>query len=79
MPASSVSRERKPRSIPSAGRTGRSGEKVPAEDGGYTMNHTASIFLMNAEGQFAGTIGYGEAANIRVRKLKRLIAGDKTV
>ena len=50
-------------------------EKVPTEGGDYTMNHTASIFLMDAEGQFAGTISYGEAMEVRLQKLRNLIAG----
>ncbi|MBZ9989534.1 SCO family protein [Mesorhizobium sp. BH1-1-5] len=48
-------------------------EKVPTEDGDYTMNHTASIFLMDAQGQFAGTISYGEDMATRLQKLRRLI------
>jgi protein SCO1/2 len=50
-------------------------EKVPTEDGDYTMNHTATIFLMDAEGQFSGTIAYGEDMDMRLRKLRRLIGG----
>lgn len=48
-------------------------EKVPTEDGNYTMNHTATIFLMDAEGQFTGTISYGEDMAARLQKLRRLI------
>lgn len=51
-------------------------EKVPTEDGDYTMNHTASIFMMDAGGRFAGTIAYEEKPEVRLAKLKRLIAGD---
>jgi protein SCO1/2 len=50
-------------------------EKVPTEDGDYTMNHTATIFLMDAEGQFTGTIAYGEDMEMRLRKLRKLIGG----
>ncbi|MFA6153266.1 SCO family protein [Mesorhizobium sp.] len=50
-------------------------KKVPTEDGDYTMDHTATIFLMGAEGQFKGTISYGEDMAIRLRKLRNLIAG----
>ncbi len=49
--------------------------KVPTEDGDYTMDHTASIFLMDRDGQFTGTISYGESMEIRLQKLRRLIAG----
>ena len=48
--------------------------KVPTSGGGYTMDHTASIFLMDAEGRFAGTLAYGEAAEIREAKLRKLLA-----
>ncbi|WP_244845890.1 SCO family protein [Mesorhizobium sp. L-8-3] len=50
-------------------------EKIPTGNGDYTMNHTASIFLMDAKGAFAGTIAYEEKAEVRVEKLRRLIAG----
>ena len=48
--------------------------KVPTSGGGYTMDHTASIFLMDTEGRFAGTLAYGEAAEIREAKLRKLLA-----
>ncbi len=49
--------------------------KVEQEDGEYTMDHTATIYLMDADGQFTGTIAYGEAEDIVMTKLKRLVAG----
>jgi protein SCO1 len=49
-------------------------EKVPTSDGSYTMNHTASIFLFDRTGKFAGTIAYGEAEEMRLGKLRRLLA-----
>lgn len=48
--------------------------KVPTEGGDYTMDHTASVFLMDAEGRFVGTISYGEESAVRLEKLRRLIA-----
>ncbi|MET3595137.1 protein SCO1/2 [Mesorhizobium shonense] len=51
-------------------------KKIPTEDGDYTMDHTASIFLMDANGEFAGTISYGEEMSTRLAKLRRLIAGS---
>lgn len=48
------------------------GEKV-GEGDGYTMNHTASVFLINAEGGFEGTIAYGEAQSTALAKIRRLI------
>jgi len=47
--------------------------KVPTSDGGYTMDHTATIFLFDRTGGFAGTIGYGEAPAMRETKLERLL------
>jgi protein SCO1 len=53
-------------------------KKVPTEDGDYTMDHTASMYLMDAQGRFAGTIAYGEAASTRIDKLRRLARGENT-
>ena len=50
-------------------------EKVPGRDGDYTMNHTASVFLVDADGNFAGTIAYQEDAATAVGKLRKLLAG----
>lgn len=48
-------------------------EKVPTS-GGYTLNHTASVYLMDARGRFAGTLNYQESAAVQVEKLRRLLA-----
>lgn len=47
--------------------------KVPTPSG-YTMDHTASIYLMDGKGQFFGTLDSRETENIRQEKLKRLIS-----
>lgn len=54
-------------------------EKVPSDpknpDGpDYTMNHSASVFLLDGSGRFVGTIDYGENPDVAVQKLKNLIA-----
>lgn len=49
-------------------------EKVPTSDGSYTMNHTATTFLFDGNGQFAGTIAFEEDPKLRVAKLRRLVA-----
>ena len=49
-------------------------KKVETEGGGYTMDHTASVLLLNGKGEFAGTIAYGESPQAAVAKLKRLAA-----
>lgn len=48
-------------------------EKVPTSDGDYTMNHTASVFLLNDKGQFTSTISYGESAELALRKIRKLL------
>ena len=47
-------------------------KKEPTDDS-YTMNHTATTFLMDAKGGFFGTIAYGEKSDVAVEKLKRLL------
>lgn len=46
--------------------------KIPTDDGDYTMDHTASVFLMDESGVFKGTIAYGENPETAIAKLKRL-------
>lgn len=48
-------------------------KKVDLDQGDYTMDHTASVLLLNANGDFAGTIAYGENPDTAIAKLKRLI------
>lgn len=40
---------------------------------GYTMDHTASVYLMDAKGQFFGTLDSKETPAVRQAKLKRLL------
>ncbi|MBP0441394.1 SCO family protein [Tianweitania sediminis] len=47
--------------------------KVLLDDGDYTMDHTASVILMDAYGKFFGTMAYEEAMSVMLAKLKRLI------
>lgn len=48
-------------------------ERVEGEGGDYTMNHTASVFLINARGEFEGTIAYGETQEMAVAKIRKLL------
>ena len=54
-------------------------KKVPVDesrpDGDYTVDHTASVFLLDEGGRFAGTIAYGEKADTAMKKLENLIKG----
>jgi len=47
--------------------------KVPLEGGGYTMDHTAAIYMMNSKGQFTGIMNYQEPDASARDKLRRLI------
>lgn len=49
-------------------------EIVPGEGGEYTINHTASVFLLDRQGRFQGTIAYGEDADTALAKIRRLLA-----
>jgi protein SCO1/2 len=46
--------------------------KVPT-DSGYTMDHSATVFLMDSEGDFYGTSNFQEAQDVRRAKLRQLI------
>ena len=48
--------------------------KVPLEDGGYTMDHSANILLFDRNGRFFEPIGYQEATERAVEKIRRLNA-----
>jgi len=54
-------------------------KKVPVDaqkpDGDYTMDHTASVFLLDAQGRFKGTIAWGENPETAVTKLENLLKG----
>lgn len=48
--------------------------KVPLEGEDYTMDHTASVFLLDAKGEFQGTIAYREDQATALGKLRNLLA-----
>lgn len=53
--------------------------KVPLDeddpDGDYTMDHTASVFLLDADGRLRSTIAYGENPDSARQKIENLIEG----
>ena len=49
--------------------------KVPIDGGDYSMDHTASMILQDANGNFVGTIDTAESHETGLAKLKRLVAG----
>jgi protein SCO1/2 len=69
----------KPAEIADAAKAWRvSYRRVPLDNGGYTMDHSASVFLMDARGRFAGTIDYKESAEVALAKLRMLLAARGT-
>lgn len=50
-------------------------EKVPSNDGtDYTMNHTASVYLMDGTGKLVSTLSFEEPEETRQKKLENLIS-----
>jgi protein SCO1 len=47
--------------------------RVELENGDYTMDHTASVLLLNRKGDFFGTISYEENTDTAIAKLRRLV------
>ncbi|HEY9219749.1 MAG TPA: SCO family protein [Phenylobacterium sp.] len=47
--------------------------RVPVEGGNYTMDHSASVFLLDAAGRFAGTIDHQESERVALEKLRLLV------
>lgn len=45
----------------------------PDDEDSYSMDHTATVYLMKKGGDFFGTIAYGENADIAISKIKRLL------
>ena len=50
-------------------------KKGESGDPYYLVDHTALVYLINADGTFQGTVAYEEAGDTAVGKIKRLIAG----
>jgi len=48
-------------------------KKVPTSDGGYTMDHTAVLYLMGRKGEFRDVIAYSEEHDRYVDKIKKLL------
>ena len=47
--------------------------KVPQEDGGYSMDHSASVLLFDADGRYSGRIQYQEDIESVGRKLSQVL------
>jgi len=49
-------------------------KKIPLESGDYTMDHTASVFLVDAKGNFKSTIAFRENSETAIAKLRKLVS-----
>lgn len=47
-------------------------KKVELDGGGYNVDHTASVFMMDSKGRFAGLIDYHENEEMALQKMRRL-------
>lgn len=47
-------------------------KRTDLEGGDYTMDHTASILLLDSQGRFRKTIAWGESAETAIQKLRDL-------
>ena len=48
---------------------------TPDASGNYVVNHTADVFLIGRNGEYEGTIGFGEDKDAAMAKIKRLVQG----
>jgi protein SCO1 len=51
-------------------------KKEPTSDGSYTMDHTATLFLIDAQGNLKSTISFDENRDARIAKLKKLLSAS---
>ena len=49
-------------------------KRIPTSDGGYAMDHTAGLYLMDPKVRFFGLITYREKTDAAVAKLRKLLA-----
>jgi protein SCO1 len=49
-------------------------KRIPTSDGGYVMDHSSILYLMDPDEKFISTIAYQENDNTAVAKLRRLAA-----
>jgi protein SCO1 len=49
--------------------------KVPEDDGSYTIAHSAYVYLMDADNRLVDTLGFQESEAAQLAKLKALLAG----
>lgn len=49
-------------------------KKVPQPSGGYTVDHTASVYLLDRDGNFRATIDLHESQDVALKKIRRVLA-----
>ena len=47
-------------------------EKIPLQNNDYTLNHTATVFMIDRDGNYRGTIAWGENENSIAQKITKL-------
>lgn len=50
--------------------------KVPTGGDNYTVDHTAGVYLINAEGSFRGILDMHEPREVRLQKIRNLISAS---
>jgi protein SCO1/2 len=48
-------------------------QKMPTDGGGYTVDHSSAVYLMDRKGRFVEPIGYGSPHDRVIEQLRRLI------
>lgn len=49
-------------------------KKVPQPGGGYTVDHTATVYLLDRDGTFRATIDLHEKQDVALQKVRRVLA-----
>lgn len=49
-------------------------KKVPQPSGGYTVDHTALVYLLDRDGRFRATIDIHEKQDVALQKIRRVLA-----
>lgn len=53
-------------------------KKVPQSSGGYTVDHTASVYLLDRDGTFRSTIDLHERPDVGLQKIRRVLAAGRS-
>ena len=53
-------------------------KKVPQSSGGYTVDHTASVYLLDRDGTFRSTIDLHERQDVGSQKIRRVLAAGRS-